>query len=94
VPRHSPSVEAPLTCTIRAAGTLDASWSDRLGGLRVREVGGDYPVVELSGRLLDQAALHGVLRTIYALRLPLITVECREAQGATGGGAWRRDAGL
>jgi hypothetical protein len=50
---------APLDCTIRAAGTLDARWWGRLGGLRVRAAGRGSPVSELSGRLPGQAALFG-----------------------------------
>jgi hypothetical protein len=30
----------------------------------------------LVGRLADQAALHGVLATLYELGLPLLAVEC------------------
>ena len=44
------TLDAPLECTIRAAGALDARWSERLGGLRVRATGRGYPVAELHGR--------------------------------------------
>src|SRR5262245_8470601 len=75
-------IDTPVVCTIRAAGTLDARWSDRLGGLcvhpAVRSSPG-RPVTELTGRLLDQAALVGVLVTLYDLGLPLISVACRAA---------------
>ena len=33
------TLDAPLECTIRAAGTLDPRWAERLGGLRVRAAG-------------------------------------------------------
>jgi hypothetical protein len=72
-------VDTPLDCTIRAAGALDPAWADRLGGLRVRPAGRASPVTELSGRLLDQAALYGVLLTLYDLGLPLLAVRCRVA---------------
>ena len=75
------TLDAPLECTIRAAGTLDARWSARLGGLRVRAAGRGSPVTELRGRLLDQAALFGVLVTLYDLGLPLLSVACHAAQG-------------
>ena len=83
------TIDAPLDCTIRAAGALDARWSDRLGGLRVRASGddGDSPVTELSGTLLDQGALVGVLVTLYDLGLPLLAVACRAAQGPPGADA-------
>jgi hypothetical protein len=86
VPRQL-TIDAPLDCTIRAAGALDARWSDRLGGLRVRASGddSDSPVTELSGTLLDQGALVGVLVTLYDLGLPLLSVACRVAQRPPGG---------
>jgi hypothetical protein len=75
------TLDAPLDCTIRVAGALDARWSDRLGGVRLRGLGRALPVTELSGRLLDQAALLGVLVTLYDLGLPLLSVSCRAAEG-------------
>jgi hypothetical protein len=77
-------MDASLECTIRTAGELDASWSDYLGGLCVRAPGPGSQVCELSGRLLDQAALLGVLVTLYDLGLPLISVACREVRGLGG----------
>ena len=70
--------DAPLTCVIRAEGMLDPSWSDRLGGLciRVTDAGG-RPATRLSGRLLDQGALVGVLVALYDLGLVLVSVRCR-----------------
>jgi hypothetical protein len=35
-------------------------------------------VTTLSGRLLDQATLCGVLSLLYDLRLPLLSVECED----------------
>ena len=76
------TLDAPLECAIRAVGTLDARWAARLGGLRVHATGRGYPVTELRGRLRDQAALFGVLTTLYDLGLPLLSVACRGAAGA------------
>jgi hypothetical protein len=73
------AIDTPLDCLILVAGPLDARWSDRLGGLRVRPARRGDPVTELSGRLLDQAALFGVLLTLYDLGLPLLSVACRAA---------------
>ena len=75
------TLDAPLACTVRVAGTLDARWAGRLGGLRVRAAGRGYPVTELRGRLPDQAALFGVLVTLYDLGLPLLSVDCHAAAG-------------
>ena len=37
------------------------------------------PVTTLTGAVADQAALHGLLRRVYALGLPLLSVICVEA---------------
>jgi hypothetical protein len=74
-------MDTKLECTIRTAGALDESWSDYLGGLCIRGPAPGSEVSELSGRLLDQAALLGVLVTLYERGVPLISVACREARG-------------
>lgn len=64
---------------IRVQGVLDAVWSDRLGGLAIiddRNTPDGRAVTLLYGRLRDQAALFGVLTTLYDLRLPILSVEC------------------
>jgi len=38
------------------------------------------PLTTLEGTLLDQAALAGVLNTLYLLGLPVISVEAIEAE--------------
>lgn len=78
------AIDTPLDCVIRAVGTLDPAWADRLGGLRVRAVGHEAPELELRGRLLDQAALLGVLVTLYDLGLLLRSVACRVAADGAG----------
>jgi len=37
-------------------------------------------VTTLEGRLLDQAALAGVLNTLYELHLPVLEVKCLSAE--------------
>jgi hypothetical protein len=72
---EQPSLYQPTTYEIRVPGRLDDSWADLAGGITIRvESRGDRPPVSvLSGRL-DQAALMGVLRRLYSLGLPLISV--------------------
>ena len=69
----------PGIYVIRVAGGLDTKWSDRLGGLTIVESGttGDdaVPIVELTGWLADQAALYGVLNTLYDYHYPLLYVQ-------------------
>ncbi len=75
----------PLACRIRVQGVLDQKWSDYMGGLTISldTESGSYPVTTLTGELLDQAALAGVLDHLYGLLLPLISVECAPVRGET-----------
>lgn len=65
---------------IKVQGRLDEKWSDRLGGMRITvdRSSGQSPVTKLEGRLRDQAALAGVLNTLYELHLPVLSVVCLE----------------
>jgi hypothetical protein len=68
----------PARYRIRVKGYLDPSWSDRLGGMSITTSGeGDEGSVStLAGQLLDQAALMGVLDTLYNYyHCPLLSVE-------------------
>ena len=63
---------------IKVQGTVSESWSDYLGGLEIDvkdEKSG--PVTTLFGLLQDQAALLGVLNSLYELGFPLLDVECQ-----------------
>lgn len=72
------TIDKSAVYCIRVVGSLDAGWSDRLGGMTITTSGivGQHPVTILSGPLIDQAALFGVLKALYDLRLPLLSVEC------------------
>ena len=67
--------------TIRVRGTAGSVWARRLESRDVaRETRPDGEVEsELIGRLTDQAALSGVLKTLYELYMPVVSVECLEA---------------
>jgi hypothetical protein len=57
---------------IRITGHLDDEWTDWFGGATVtREEGGNTLLI---CRGIDQAALHGLLRQIRDLGVPLISV--------------------
>jgi hypothetical protein len=70
--------DRPATYQIRVQGRVDPNWSDLMGGmatcLTIRE--STLPVTTLQGELSDQAALHGVLNSLYELHLPVISVHC------------------
>ena len=69
-------LETPATYCIRVQGRLDNTWADRLGGMAITTgTTADKPSVTiLVGHLADQAALSGVLNTLYELHLPLLSV--------------------
>ena len=45
--------------------------------IEIEDEGSDAPVTVLTGEV-EQAALHGLLRRLYSLGLPLISVICTE----------------
>jgi len=80
IPVSNLSVVSPAKYRISVVGILEESFADRLCGLSIQNTEPDQdagkPVVTLTGRLTDQAALMGVLNTLYNMRMPLIAVEC------------------
>ena len=62
----------PISYQIRIRGHLGHQWSDWFGGLAITlEDNGD---TLLTGPVVDQAALHGLLRTVRDLGIPLVSV--------------------
>lgn len=74
------TIDKPAIYTIRVVGYLDENWSARLGGLKINPAiqEGKTAITSLSGPVIDQAALFGVLKALYDLHLPLLSVECLE----------------
>ena len=61
---------------IRIKGQLDQGWSDWFEGLTIAvDDNGDTLV---SGPVADQAALHGLLKKVRDLGMPLLSVTCVE----------------
>ncbi len=71
----------PATYRVLVSGHVAANWSDRMEGMSIRWLKhADEPVITvLEGELIDQAALAGVLKTLYELHLAVLTVECLRA---------------
>ena len=70
--------DRPGKYRICVQGFLDESWSERLGGLCIKTCklkDQEGTVTELNGQLCDQAALAGVLNTLYEMHLPILLVE-------------------
>ncbi len=66
---------------IRLQGHLDDQWADWFGGLTVTRAENGETL--LSGQVVDQAALHGLLRKVRDLGMPLLAVS-RIEPGSAG----------
>jgi hypothetical protein len=75
------TLDRPATYQIKVPGLLDESWTEWTGRVTIAVEGeGDgLPVTTLTGTI-DQAALQGLLRRLYSLGLPLISVNCLEVK--------------
>lgn len=69
-------LHTPAIYRIQVQGSLDADRSDWFEGMRVVSQAGldDIVITSLCGKIVDQAALHGVLRKLYDLGMPLLSV--------------------
>jgi hypothetical protein len=78
-----PTLHGSAVYEIRVPGELNESWTDWFGNmsLTVESEGEGLSVTTLAGAV-DQAALHSLLRRIYSLGLPLISVTFVEQGGA------------
>ena len=73
------TLDRPTTYQIKVPGELDESWSDWVGGMTITiESEGDGPPITTLTGILDQAALQGMLRRLYSLGMPLVSVICLE----------------
>ena len=69
-------VDQPMLYQIRVKGHLGRQWSDRFEELRITlEEDG---TTLLTGQIVDQAALYGILRKIRDLGIVLLAVNCVE----------------
>ena len=70
----------PMAYQIRIAGQLDSRWADWFEGLTITLDGGDTLI---SGPVIDQAALHGLLKRVRDLGMPLVSVSPVEPDSPT-----------
>jgi hypothetical protein len=79
---HDPTIEPSQLPVyhIRVKGRLDPRWTDWFAGLTITP--GDNGDTLLTGPVVDQAALHGLLRRVRDLGLPLLSVMQVEAEQA------------
>jgi hypothetical protein len=76
--------DQPAVYQIRVAGHLTHHWTDWFGGLAITlEDNGDTLI---TGPVADQAALHGLLKKVRNLGIPLLSVVCIEPGQTDGSG--------
>ena len=78
LPTRNPILfDSPANYQIIVQGQIAPGWSDRLEGMTICQatVEAGPAVTTLDGELSDQAALAGVLNTLYELHLPLLSVK-------------------
>lgn len=71
------TLDQPLIYQIKISGQLSENWLERMEKMvvDVESESGGLPVTTMTGAV-DQAALLGLLRRLYYLGLPLISVNC------------------
>jgi hypothetical protein len=71
----------PIVYQIRLKGHLGRQWTDWFEGMAITlEDDGD---TLLTGPVVDQAALHGLLKKVRGLGMPLVSVSSVEANPST-----------
>ena len=73
-----PKMNSPAIYQIKVQGKMSSSWSVSLLEMNITNYKQDGNVTTLVGNLRDQAALAGVLQTLYELRFPVLSVEYKE----------------
>ena len=69
---HKTEPDQPVVYQIRIKGQLGSQWTDWFEGLTITlEDNGD---TLLTGPVVDQAALHGLLKKVRDLGMPLVSV--------------------
>jgi len=71
-PKQKLDPDQPIIYQIRLKGHLDDRWTDWFAGLTITQEEDGNMV--LTGLLVDQAALHGLLKKVRDLGLPLVSI--------------------
>ena len=62
----------PADYQIKVKGRLGSQWSDWFEGMIIESVGS---LTTMTGKVMDQSALHGLLVRVRDLNLPLISIK-------------------
>lgn len=73
--------EEAIIYQIRIEGQLGQQWTDWFDGLSITP--GDNGTTLLTGPVIDQSALHGLLKKVRDLGMPLVSVNRMETDGSS-----------
>ena len=79
-PDPEPDPSQPMVYQIRVKSHLGADWTDWFEGLTITQEEDGYML--LTGPVIDQAALHGLLKKVRDLGMPLVSVNQVQFNGA------------
>lgn len=71
---NSKNPDEPLVYQIKIKGHLGRQWTDWFEGMTITLEDDSHTL--LTGSVVDQSALHGLLRKVRNLGMPLISVNC------------------
>lgn len=73
-------MKGPAVYRVCVEGRIPLDWSDRFMGMNITSSNAakSGERTTLVGRLPDQAALAGILNTLYEKEYPVLSVECLE----------------
>ncbi|MBN1660546.1 MAG: hypothetical protein JXA93_19270 [Anaerolineae bacterium] len=75
----------PWVYEIQVQGRIGERWAHWFDDMQVSiEPGAEPETTKLTGAMVDQAALLGVLHKLYTLGLPLLSVRREEGDGMNG----------
>jgi hypothetical protein len=88
--KQSSEPEKPNIYQIRVKGHLDSQWAEWFGGLTITLE--DNGETLLTGPIIDQAALYGLLKLVRDTGLTLVSVNRVDPDGLTTPGISQADA--
>jgi hypothetical protein len=70
------TISSPAVYQIEVKGETHINWSDDLAGMNITCTNdGGMIITTLIGKLKDQAALAGLLQSLYEMKLPILSVQ-------------------
>ena len=83
---HPIRLDQPVHYRLTLQGQVEVDWSDWFSGevdCILKSIEDGAKITILTGKVVDQAALHGALRFIRDLGVPLLAVDCLSAYAET-----------